>query len=1396
MGLLPLLVAAASTCVVASYSSVLDGPFKARSALMSGGADPATCAAWLWKEGPGAFRLFRNRFVSDGTPARIHVSADMRYVLRLDGRRICRGPDRGEVASWTYRTLDLELSMGEHVLEAVVRHGGNPPLAQTTYRAGFILSAEGVYDAKLTTGKGGWKVATVGEVEFAGPDGGAFGVGLPDLVKGTAPEFVRPPEAEFAEPEVVRAPYPVSAYCHTLPGWQLVESKLPPQLDRPFALPGFVPTTVPARTERDFTFDLGGYFCVYPEFATKGGRGAEIRVSWAENPRKLAQGFTDTFLPDGGENRFGTSWFRSGRCCRFAVKTGDEPLELTEATLFETRYPLAVSGCFSADDGSLAQIGALCRRGLELCSHETTFDCPYYEQLQYLGDSRVQFFAHFALTDDDRLMKRAIEIFELSRRADGLMPMNAPVEGPASESPTYTMCYPLILADYARFRSDRQWLRRRLPGLAHVMEGLAAHENADGLLEDLPGWCFIDWAKWAESGVPGAGPEAGRLSACENLLYLLSLEAAADVEEACGDRSLADLFRARAARTKAAVLRTFWSEDRGAIADEPGKERFSEHALALSVLADVLDPVRRERTRKLLLEDGSLTRASVYFSHYVFSAYFRLGAAEAFLKRLDLWRDYLRRGHLTPLEMPEPTRSECHAWGAHPVYHFAAGLAGITPSAPFFGRVRVAPQPGSLREIDCTMPHPRGRVSVALRFDGAAVEGRVTLPDGVDGEFVWRGRSVALHGGENVVNFGNDAASTPECPTWINVAPLLGDRVDELVADNRWLFENTLVDGAAFMLTLTPEGSPAFDKAGAYMPVFRRVQEGLKGARGRCGVLFQATVGHGWTPDSPAPGQRFVGRGGGEAYVFCPLDDAFIAYLRGQADQIAAARPDFFMIDDDTRFITGRDGCFCPLHLVEMHRRTGRTFTREALVEALAQEPDLARIYDRLLEDTVARVVQTVREAFDRVDPAIPGSFCCCFADVRHASRLARLAAAKGQRPVLRLNNGRYCSETQRDVGDWLHKTALELAAIAPGIAVLDEPDTCPQNRYSMSAADLHAHIALSLVEGCRGGKIWITRTCGWEPESGVAYRRMLSERSGFCRRLAELEIEPDGVKCPLPAEPHFSITSIWRTASWGGAAFARMGVAYANAKRRLPVAALTGDDAAMLSDADIRELLKGGLLLDGDGALELTRRGFASLVGAVAEPWAGPVASFEALADGTRINTKIDAVRLAKVDPAAERLSVLMHRSAALSEDAFEVGVGSCRFRNALGGEVIALAARLPSNVNLGAFHFYNQVRKRQVVGFLRRLGSTAPYYPGDGEVLLRWGRAKDGSRVLVAFVCGHDGLDSLPVVFPSDAPSAAEMLGPDGVWSPVRIRREGEATVFDAPLRFLDVAVFRLAP
>ncbi len=128
-----------------------------------------------------------------------------------------------------------------------------------------------------------------------------------------------------------------------------------------------------------------------------------------------------------------------------------------------------------------------------------------------------------------------------------------------------------------------------------------------------------------------------------------------------------------------------------------------------------------------------------------------MGRGDLFLKRLDLWRDYVKLGVTTLLEMPEDAaheaRSDCHAWGAHPIRHMQTGLAGIRSDAPFFRRVRVAPCPGGLKEIHARHPHPDGWITVALTFDGGSVSGTVETP--VPGVFVHGGRTVGLHAGEN-----------------------------------------------------------------------------------------------------------------------------------------------------------------------------------------------------------------------------------------------------------------------------------------------------------------------------------------------------------------------------------------------------------------------------------------------------------------------------------------------------------------------------------------------------------------------------------------------------------------------------------------------------------------------
>ena len=626
---------------------------------------------------------------------------------------------------------------------------------------------------------------------------------------------------------------------------------------------------------------------------------------------------------------------------------------------------------------------------------------------------------------------------------------------------------------------------------------------------------------------------------------------------------------------------------------------------------------------------------------------------------------------------------------------------------------------------------------------------------------------------------------------WLNVAPLLGAHEEELAADIRWLGDNTVVDSAAFICTLVPEGDPVFDKAAVLAARFRKMKALLAGSKVKCGILLQATMGHGWVPDSRSPFQKFVDEKGEERYIFCPLGGDFLGYVRHQIAVLAAERPDFFMLDDDTRLITGRNGCFCPLHVAEMSRRTGRAFTRETLAAAVHGESDVGAAYDKLLEDSIIGLARVIRGELDRVDPAMPCSFCCCAADVRHAAHVAEALAAPGQELAVRLNNGRYLSEKQRDVPAWLRGTAGQLAVLGDGIVVLGEPDTCPQNRYSTSASMLHLHVSMSLLEGCRGAKFWITRTGGFEPGSGLAYRKELAENRGFYEALLKLAPRWRGARVPISRTPDASLPPRWPGVDWGSAMLGRFGIPYANTMEDRAFTVLS-DDADMLGDDEIRAVLSRGAVLDGRAALVLSRRGFGALTGVTAEEWSGPVASFEALPDGARINAKINAVKLVCA-PGAEVLSELRHRSAALSPESEGVGPGSVFFANKLGGRIVTFAEKLPDHLGLDVFSSYNETRKRQVVDALRRVADgDFAYYPGDAEVLFREGVSAAGEKVYAVLSLSLDTLDEVTLAVP-EVPAAVSRLMPDGARKPVAVRDNRDGTItLEASATPAHVAVF----
>ena len=129
-----------------------------------------------------------------------------------------------------------------------------------------------------------------------------------------------------------------------------------------------------------------------------------------------------------------------------------------------------------------------------------------------------------------------------------------------------------------------------------------------------------------------------------------------------------------------------------------------------------------------------------------------MGRGDAYLPLLQPWRDLLPLGLTTWPEHPDPSRSDCHAWSAHPNLDLLRLVAGIRPDAPGFARVRIAPALGALQALSAVHPHPAGEIRVRFTREGTGLQAAVTLPEGTTGVLVWNGREHPLKGGTQVID--------------------------------------------------------------------------------------------------------------------------------------------------------------------------------------------------------------------------------------------------------------------------------------------------------------------------------------------------------------------------------------------------------------------------------------------------------------------------------------------------------------------------------------------------------------------------------------------------------------------------------------------------------------------
>lgn len=701
---------------------------------------------------------------------RLHVSADERYLLRVDGQAMGEGPERCDLSRWAYETYELQLGPGTHRLEVRTWCAApHAPWAQITLGPALLVAPGAASDRDLiATGHAPWRVRPVAGLALARADvGSGFGGGAAEEADLRAVDaawgavsLTAPAHEGFrlycSRPGRLLRPALLPAQRHEALLWRIVhadQAALDARCAEGMVLPA-LPLRVDPGQRLRLVVDLGSYACHRPELELAGDGTALVRCLEAacSDPEQpiaskgrrdtiaglFLRGITDTVQAAPTPARWTPLWWRAGRFVAIELQAGPGGLTLLRLGFVSTSYPLQVEA--SWPDDTVAQA---CLRTLRMCMHETFVDCPYYEQLQYVGDTRIQALLTHVLSRDARPAIAALRHFA----ASALNPLGHPTSNhPAAGGqviPPFALIVVGMAHDLLRWRGCLDELRKLMPVLRRTADNLLVRD-ASGLPVAPPGWNFFDSEHALHrDGVP-PGCQAGGTGSCWGWLAVLSCGWLADLEAALAEPELSARWRRFGSELAQAVHGATWDGMGWRFA--PGHAERSPHAAILALLAGSAPAADLARSAESLFADPALPQLGIMFSHYLCEVAATRGRLEVARPLWRRWETAMADGFTTTPEGWGRTRSDCHAWGAHPLFWRLAGVAGIRPAADCFARVLIAPQLAEGESVAASVPHPGGAaIEVELRCQAGRLSGWVQSP--VPGVLRWDGTDITLTAG-------------------------------------------------------------------------------------------------------------------------------------------------------------------------------------------------------------------------------------------------------------------------------------------------------------------------------------------------------------------------------------------------------------------------------------------------------------------------------------------------------------------------------------------------------------------------------------------------------------------------------------------------------------------------
>jgi hypothetical protein len=761
---------------------------------------------WIWSsEGlgqprPGSERSrFRTRYFRrafngpPGAKLRVHVSADTVYRFWCNGVEVAYGPAKGDVEHHFYDTVELTplLKNGSNVIAAQVSYYGDVwaevwgggPVSRMTAVPGFILagnleSADGKVLEALHSDKN-WRVLSdtayqqvenpvahwLGNTEAldcsafpwgfnqAGFDDSAWSPATP-TVAGVSPAHVLYAVSPHRLVPRMIAPLERSEprlfqrVCRG--GTDAQRSQLDGLLARKGSLrlePG---------TRLTALIDVNELTTGFPHLEFTGGAGATIKLTYAEaghgsDGRKsnradtsgTMRGYYDVVRPDGPERSWEPFTWRTFRYIELDIEVKDQALELKDLNYIFSAYPFEECARYESSDTTHKSVWEICWRTARLCAHETYEDCPYYEQLQYGGDTQIQAMISYYVAGDASLARQWLYQYDWSRTPDGLTRSRYPARV-TQTIPFWSLHWAMAVLDYWQYTGDVDSVRELFPGVLAVMDYFDRRRNSNGLVGKLSGWQCADWCpqwkgKHEEVGVP-PGTLAGH-SAFVNLMTAVTLDHAAKLAQVLG-RDATELLR-RSSELKAVVQKLFYEPAQNIYWDTPDRNIASAYTNVWALLAKM--PCNASDLAERIVTDKSLCQLTMFSNYFAYRALAKVGRYDLAPHLLAPWLKMPEWGLTTCPEIPDyaATRSDCHAWSAGPLVEFCREILGVRPAKPGYGAIQIVPKPAGLTFARGRVPltrlsgsMPAKFVDVAWEISGKRIKLDATVPDGISCEIV------------------------------------------------------------------------------------------------------------------------------------------------------------------------------------------------------------------------------------------------------------------------------------------------------------------------------------------------------------------------------------------------------------------------------------------------------------------------------------------------------------------------------------------------------------------------------------------------------------------------------------------------------------------------------------